>query len=137
MRHQVKKVKIGKGRDANKALLKKLSFNLIRDGSIETTLTRAKLLKSFMDRLLHKSKNKTESNKNYLLRYFSPKIVTKLFDEIGPKINDITGGYIKVNKMFSSRLDSAKMARVSFVFEIESKTKKDKKVKSDKKNPTK
>ena len=69
MRHRVKKIKFSKGKDANEMLLKKLLSNFLIQGKITTTQKKAKAVKSGIDRIVSKSKNKTQSNKNYLLSF--------------------------------------------------------------------
>lgn len=139
MKHKVKKIKFHSGRDANRMLLKKLAINFIKNNKIVTTDAKAKALKPYIEKLVGKSKNKTEANKNVLLKKITDKlIIEKLFKEIGPKFKDRIGGYVRIIKLGIRELDGAKMSRVEWVEEFNKEEKKlkgksNKKEKIDKK----
>lgn len=115
MRHGSKKIKVRLGIDANKMLMRKLIVNFISVGKITTTQTKAKLLKTFIERLVEKTKQETEVNRNYLLRYipYSP-IVRKLFSNVGPAMKDKIGGYVTLQKMYQRDSDGAIMVRMQW-----------------------
>src|SRR3989344_7505307 len=97
MRHRVKKVKFKQGRDANKMLVRKLVRNFIANARIETTINKAKVLKSNLERLVEKAKKETEANKIYLLRILNDKkIVLRMFREVGHSLKDKVGGYVRI-----------------------------------------
>ncbi|MCX7955712.1 MAG: 50S ribosomal protein L17 [Patescibacteria group bacterium] len=138
MKHRVKKQKFNFGKDSNKMLLKKLIINFLKVGYIETTLTKAKFLKSHLERIIYKGKNFNESNKNYLLKYLSNyKLVKKIFDEIAPSFSNFSGGYVRIIKKNLKSGDGSLIARLEWSHPIIKKEKnianKDKKIKSNKK----
>ena len=97
MIHGVKKIKIKGGQDSNSMIMRKLMYNFVKFAHVTTTEARAKALKSTLDKVLGKTKEKTESNKNYLLGYFQQKkVVDTLFEQVGPVISKIIGGYVKL-----------------------------------------
>ena len=139
MRHRIKKTKFSKGKDANKMLLKKLSSNFLTHGKITTTQKKAKAVKSEIDRIVSKSKKKTQSNKNYLLSHLTQKnLVTVLFDQIAPIVKTRTGGYTRIIKLGTRDSDGAEMARVEWVDRVvlnqekKKKAKKSQDIKKDK-----
>lgn len=122
MRHRVKKIKIRKGKDANKMLLVKLAKNFLVKGKIVTTLKKAKVIKSYLERIIEKSKRKTEANKNYLLRFVhDKKLIDYLFNTIGLVFKDIKGGYVKVIKMGQRASDGSEMASLEWAHPITTK----------------
>lgn len=116
MRHKQKKIRFRKGRDATRATARKLVLNFIEHGKIETTVTRARTLKSLIDRLVYKAQNKTESNKNVLLsKLGEPKAVVKMFDVIGPHFKNRTGGYVRLVKLGTRLGDGGQIVRVEWI----------------------
>lgn len=128
MKHRVKKFQFKKGKDATRSTLRKLALNLIRKGRIETNLKKAKALRSFIDRLVYKAKEKSGANKNVLLKQLSDKkAVNKLFAEVGPIFKKRTGGFVRIIRTGSRFGDGSEMARVEWtkpVIEVKSTTKK-------------
>lgn len=115
MRHRVKKIKIKKGKDANKMLMVKLLKNFFVQGKIITTVKKAKIIKSQIERLVEKSKFKTEANKNYLLRFIHDiKLVNLLFEKIGVTFKDVKGGCVRVVKIGQRQSDGAEMAKLEW-----------------------
>lgn len=140
MKHRVKKFQFKKGKDATRSTLRKLALNLIRKGRLETNLKKAKALRSFIDRLVYKAKEKSGANKNVLLKQLSDKkAVNKLFAEVGPIFKKRTGGFVRIIRTGSRFGDGSEMARVEWtkpVIEVKSEKSKvkstTKKLKADK-----
>lgn len=113
MRHRVKKMRFGIGQDANAAILRKLVSNFFLRGKITTTEKRAKALKQHIDILVGKMKEKTEANKNILLKYIGkPEFVDILFTQIGESAAKATGGHVRIQKLLYRQADGASMARI-------------------------
>ncbi len=119
MRHRIKKTKFKWGQDANKMLLRKLLINFFTRGKVETTLPKAKVLKSLIEKMANKAKEKTESNKNYLLKNIGrPEMVRMLFDQVGPVLKEKTGGYVRIIRLGQRISDGAEMARIEWVYPV-------------------
>ncbi len=120
MRHRDKKIKFRSGKDANKMLVRKLLVNFFFNGKIETTLGRAKVVKSLVDKLVKKIIVKNEANKNYLLKILDDqKLIVRLFKETGPILKDKPGGgYVKIVKLLNRDSDGADVARVEWVYPV-------------------
>ncbi len=115
MRHRVKKIRFGGGRDANRMLVRKLLVNFFTRGKLETTLSRAKAIRPTVERIVEKSKEKTEANKNCLLKTLDQKkVVNILFDQIGPVFKDKHGGYVRVVKLGQRSSDGGERARIEW-----------------------
>lgn len=114
--------KLARNSAARKALLRDLITDLILNGSIETTLAKAKELKRLADKMVTLGKQNTlasrrqaaklvrsekDSDGNYALQ--------KLFNEIAPKFASRNGGYTRVIKTGVRRGDAADLAVVQFV----------------------
>jgi large subunit ribosomal protein L17 len=119
MKHSISKIKIKSGKDANTMLVKKLLFNFVANGKITTTEKKAKVLKTSLEKVLGHTKEKTEANKNYLLRYFpQPKMINLLFDQVGAALKDKAGGYVKVTRLQERASDGAMMCSVSWAHPV-------------------
>jgi len=115
MRHRVKKIKFKGGYDATRMLIKKLSYNFFTRGKITTTLTKAKILKSRIEKLVGKMKEENEKNKNFFINYFGKKKLLPLFFKvIGPVFRDISGGYVRIIKIGRRDSDGAEMAKLEW-----------------------
>ncbi|OGK17175.1 50S ribosomal protein L17 [Candidatus Roizmanbacteria bacterium RIFCSPHIGHO2_01_FULL_39_12c] len=119
MRHKVKKIKFKFGKDANKMLLRKLTRNFVTHGKIRTTLAKAKVLKSAVERLVEKTKVRSEANKNYLLKTLNDnKLVRRMFDQVGGALKDKVGGYVKIVRLGARQSDGAETAAVKWVYPV-------------------
>jgi len=133
MRHRVKKIKFKGGYDATRALLKKLSYNFLIKGKIKTTLAKAKVLKSKIEKLVEKMKEENDKNKNFFISYFGGKkqLLPLFFKIIGPVFKDVRGGYVRVVKIGKRDSDGAEEALVEWtkpvVYEDFKNKKKEKK----------
>ena len=119
MKHRVKTIKFRDGKDSNDMIIRKLLTNFLTSQKIVTTQKRGKALKQSLDKVLEKSKEKTEANKNFLLRYFPhQKIMDALFTQVGPAIAKINGGYTKLTRLTQRDSDGAYMVRVEWAHPI-------------------
>lgn len=119
MRHRVKKIKFNWGKDANKMLMRKLAINFLSKGHLQTTLSKAKALRPYLEKLVSKMKVKSEASKNYLLHHLGDeKIVSNGFKVIGPALSKINGGYVRIIKMNMRSADGAVIARIAWAYPV-------------------
>lgn len=119
MKHMTRKINFATGHDANKMLFRKMCYNFFLHGKIVTTRERAKTLKSLIDTLVSKTKEKTQGNKNYILRYIQDKkMISDLFDRVGPQAKSINGGYISFKRLHVRSNDGAHMAELTWAHGI-------------------
>lgn len=131
MKHKISKFKIKSGDDANQMLLKKLVRNFVANGSLKTTMTKARYLKSTIESLTHSALNYTESTKNILLPYFGTVEQVLQFVDAA-KVRSVNGtgsGIVKVVKLGARAGDAAPIGIVTWSKELEivKKTKEKKK----------
>lgn len=108
--------KLGRASDHRRAMLRGMVTYLLENGSIETTLTRAKEVKRVTEKMITLGKNDTLHSKRQALSYITKEdVVYKLFTEIGPKYADRNGGYTRIIKKGPRRGDNAEMAIITLV----------------------
>jgi len=116
MRHQVSGRKLGKTTSHRKALFKNMAVSLIEAGRIETTLPKAKELRSFADHLVTLAKRDTLWARRQAFDFLrSREAVKKLFSELAPRFKDRAGGYSRVLKLGNRLGDAAQMALIEYV----------------------
>ena len=116
MRHGKKFMHLGRKSAHRKSMLANMSCSLIEHKRINTTLTKAKALKKFIEPLVTKSKNDSTHNRRIVFRYLRNKIaVSELFREISKKIADRPGGYTRIIRLGNRLGDNAEMAMIELV----------------------
>jgi len=116
MRHKHGYRKLSRTSAHRKALLKNLSIALITNGRIETTLPKAKELRSYIEKLITKAKVGDFNSHRVIFANLQDKITTKkLVDEIAPEYKNRNGGYTRIIKTRSRRGDAAPMAIIELV----------------------
>jgi large subunit ribosomal protein L17 len=116
MRHRVKGRKLGRTASHRKATLKALCTALIKEHRIETTLPKAKELRTFIEPLITTAKVDTTHNRRKAFSFLQDKYaVTELFETVGPAAADRPGGYTRVLKLGFRLGDSAEMAVIELV----------------------
>ena len=93
-----------------------MACSLIEHKRINTTLTKAKALKQFVEPLITKSKSDTTHNRRLAFSSLRDKsAVSVLFREISAKVGDRPGGYTRVIKLGNRMGDNASMALIELV----------------------
>ncbi len=108
--------KLGRPTDHRLAMLRNLVTSLLREGRIETTLTRAKETRRMAERMITLGKRGDLHSRRLALAYiYDEDVVTKLFSEIAPKYADRNGGYTRIIKVGPRRGDAAEKAIIELV----------------------
>lgn len=116
MRHRVKGRKLGRTTPHRKATLRALSSALIREHRIETTVAKAKELRTFVEPLITRAKVDNTHNRRQVYSNLQDKVaVTELFETVGPAAADRPGGYTRVLKLGFRVGDAAEMAVIELV----------------------
>ncbi len=116
MRHRHGYRKLGRTSSHRKALLKNLSIALVMNGKIETTLPKAKELRSFFEKLVTKARVGDFNAHRAVFQALQNKEATKkLVNEIAPKYKDRKGGYTRIIRTRVRRGDAAEMAFIELV----------------------
>ena len=121
MRHKKTGRKLGRNSDHRKAMFRNMAVSLIVHESISTTLPKAKELRRTIEPLITLAKEDGVAKRRRAFDKLRDKAaVGKLFDEIGPRFQERTGGYLRILKKGVRSGDSAQMALVQLTdYEIE------------------
>ena len=125
MRHNKHHASLGVTREHRKAMLSNMGASLIKHGRIETTLTKAKALRPFIEKVITKAKNAaaaSEKKDAIHLRRMALKdvrdeaAITLLFNEKAKQFANRSGGYTRIYKLGPQRLgDAAEMALIELI----------------------
>lgn len=108
--------KLGRASDHRNAMLRGMVTYLLEKGSIETTVTRAKEVRSMAEKMITLGKEDNLHNKRQALAYITKRdVVNKLFAEISPKYKEVNGGYCRIIKTGPRRGDAAEMCIIELV----------------------
>ena len=87
---------------------------LLENGQVETTLTRAKEVRSIAEKMITLGKKNTLASRRAALAYITKEdVVKKLFNELAPLYENRAGGYTQIFKLGARRGDGAEMAIVN------------------------
>ena len=116
MRHGKKVMHLGRKTAHRKSMLANMACSLIEHKRINTTVTKAKALKRFVEPLITKSKEDSTHNRRTAFRYLrSKEAVSTLFRDIAVKVGDRPGGYTRIIKLGNRLGDNADMAMIELV----------------------
>lgn len=108
--------KLGRTTDIRMSMLRGLVTYLLENGRLETTVYRAKEVRSLTDKMITLGKKNTLASKRQALAFITKEeVVVKLFNEIAPSYADRNGGYTRVLKIGLRRGDGAEMAIIELV----------------------
>lgn len=108
--------KLGRPSSHRQLMLRNLTNSLIKHESIETTVTRAKEVRKFADRMVTLAKRGDLHARRQALAFVTEEAtVAKLFNELGPKYKDRNGGYTRIVQTGPRRGDAAPMCKIEFI----------------------
>ncbi|HLL66085.1 MAG TPA: 50S ribosomal protein L17 [Micromonosporaceae bacterium] len=101
-------------------MLANLATSLFQHGRIQTTETKAKRLRPLAEKLVTFAKRGDLHSRRQVMTVVRDKdVVYTLFDEIGPRMANRQGGYIRIVKIGPRKGDNAPMAVIELVEELE------------------
>jgi large subunit ribosomal protein L17 len=116
MRHRKSGRKLNRNSSNRKALFSNMAVSLFSHELIKTTLPKAKELRSFAEPLITLSKTDSVARRRLAFaRLRDRDVVTKLFNELGPRYQARPGGYLRIMKCGYRSGDAAPMAYVELV----------------------
>lgn len=116
MRHRKSGRKFNMNSSHRKALFSNMVSSLFKHELIKTTLPKAKELRSYAEPLITLSKEDSVSKRRLAFaRLRDRDVVTKLFNELGPRYKNRAGGYLRIMKCGFRPGDDAPMAYVELV----------------------
>ncbi len=108
--------KLGRASDHRTAMLRAMVTFLLENGKIETTVTRAKEVRSMAEKYITLAKTNTLHSKRQAMAFITKEdVVAKLYNEIAPKYMDVNGGYCRITKTGPRRGDAAEMAIIELI----------------------
>lgn len=97
-------------------MFKNMAASLMEHESIKTTVPKAKELRRVVEPLITMAKTDSVHKRRLAFsRLRDRDVVTKLFDELGPRYQNRPGGYVRILKCGFRNGDSAPMAFVELV----------------------
>jgi large subunit ribosomal protein L17 len=116
MRHRHGYRKLGRTSAHRAALLKNMSIALIENGKIETTLPKAKELRSYVEKLITTArKGDANAHRAVFASLQSKEAVKKLVNEVAPQYTERNGGYTRIIRTRTRRGDASPMAFIELV----------------------
>lgn len=116
MRHRKSGRKFNMNSSHRKALFSNMVSSLFKHELIKTTLPKAKELRSYAEPLITLSKEDSVAKRRLAFaRLRDRDVVTKLFNELGPRYKNRAGGYLRIMKCGFRAGDDAPMAYVELV----------------------
>ena len=108
--------KLGKTTDQRMAMLRQQVTDLLDNGRMETTITRAKEIKPLTEKMITLGKKGDLAAYRQALSFITREdVANKLFKEIAPKYADRNGGYTRITRIGTRRGDAAEMAVIELV----------------------
>jgi large subunit ribosomal protein L17 len=116
MRHGKRFNHLSRKAGHRRAVLRNLSIALIEHKRINTTLAKAKALRTYIEPLVTKAKNNNTHSRRVVFSYLQNKgAVKELFGPVAEKVGDRPGGYVRVIRTGFRQNDGAEMAMIEFV----------------------
>jgi large subunit ribosomal protein L17 len=116
MRHGDKVKNLSRTKAHRDALLSNLACQLITHKRIVTTLTKAKVLRTYVEPLITKGKTNTTHQRRVVFSYLQDKeAIKELFGPVAEKIAGRPGGYTRIIKLGARTGDNAETALIELV----------------------
>ena len=116
IRHGNKKALISRPADQRKAILRGLTTELLRHGSITTTMAKAKAVRKPVEHMIQLGKDGDEYKRRMAEAFIYDKdVVNALFEQAPKRYADRNGGYTRIVRTLRRRGDNAEMAVIRLV----------------------
>ncbi len=108
--------RLGGSPSHQRKILANLAGQLIVHERVTTTQAKAKLLRPYVEKMITKAKRgDLHARRTVLAKVGDTEVVTKLFDEVGPRYAERPGGYTRITKLGPRRGDGSEMALIELV----------------------
>lgn len=116
MKHRVKGKKFNRDTNNRKALLRNLVRQLVENGFITTTGSKAKETKRLADKLINKAQTDTVSNRRLLHTFFGKRdVVNTLVERVAPLFTDRSSGFTRITSVGRRRGDNTEIVKLELV----------------------
>lgn len=120
MRHRLAGRHLGRDTAHRTALYRNLVTDLLRYERITTTQAKAKEIRPMAEKIITLARRGDLHARRQALRFvYDPRVVKKAFDEIGPRMRERPGGYLRITAMEARKGDGAAMATIELVDYVE------------------
>lgn len=116
MRHSLSGRKLNRNTSNRLAMLRNLTTSLIKKERIVTTEARAKEVKKLADKMISLAKEGSLSSRKRAISFiYEEEAVDKLFDNLGKRYSDRSGGFVRIVKLGPRLGDGAPQAMLELV----------------------
>ncbi len=115
MRHRKTVHKLERNRSARKALLRQFADQLVMLEKMQTTESKAKAIRPYVEKLITHGKKQNLASRRLLAKYFTDQGVKKIVDDLAVRYKSRHGGYIRITKLAPRSGDAANMVRIELV----------------------
>ena len=111
MRHQLSGRQLSRNSSHRQALMRNLCIALLRFETIRTTVPKAKELRRVVEPIINSGKvDNVAARRRAFAKLRDAELVTKLFEDLGPRFKDRMGGYTRILRLEDRPGDAAPMA---------------------------
>src|SRR6202162_2713192 len=116
MRHKISGYKLKRDGGSRKALLKGLVTSVIEHERVVTTVPKAKAVQPLVEKMITLAKRDTLHTRRQAAAFLeTPAAVKKLFDKLGTRFGQRSGGYTRVVRLGFRKGDGAEQAMIELV----------------------
>lgn len=120
MRHRVAGRHLGRETSHRLSLYRNLVTDLLRYERITTTEAKAKEIRPMAEKIITLGRRGDLHARRQAMRFvYDTKVVKKIFDEIGPRMKERPGGYLRITGLEPRKGDGARMASIELVDFVE------------------
>jgi large subunit ribosomal protein L17 len=116
MRHRVGGFKLKRPVDSRNSLLRNLCTSVIESERMVTTVTKAKAVRPLVEKMITLAKKDTLASRRQAAAVLrTPAAVKKLFDTLGTRFGQRSGGYTRITRLAPRKGDGAEVAMIELV----------------------
>ncbi|HEY9140149.1 MAG TPA: 50S ribosomal protein L17 [Bryobacteraceae bacterium] len=116
MRHRVAGFKLKRPVDSRNSLLRNLCTSVIEIERVVTTVPKAKAVRPLVEKMITLAKQDTlHSRRQAAMVLRTPAAVKKLFDTLGTRFGQRSGGYTRITRLANRKGDGAELAMIELV----------------------
>jgi large subunit ribosomal protein L17 len=116
MRHRFGNAKLKRDVGARNSLFKNLTTSIIEEERVVTTVPKAKAVQPLVEKMITLAKRDTLHTRRQAASFLTtPKSVKKLFDTLGARFGQRTGGYTRITRLGPRKGDGAELAVLELV----------------------
>lgn len=120
MRHRVHGRRLGRDTAHRRALYRNLVTDLLRYERITTTEAKAKEIRPMAEKIITFGRRGDLHARRQAARFlYDERVVKKVFDDIGPRMRERPGGYLRITQLEARKGDGARMAAIELVDYVE------------------